>query len=294
LGGGGYFGSVIQVCCYTCNVTEFWDVPNFNLEQGTFFFFWWGFSWFFSVVPCALKYAATTSSFQIHCIYHTYSSIRQELFSYYIIWKTEVTTHKVKQVLWVFSWRRVILHSNKQVTVTSPSTLCIISAGELTVHEAPPHTIFSILLSCRPLLIEILCSAPLSHILNLCFPLVARDQDLHTKHPELDGCVNFNVLRISDTGAGLDIVKTRKISCPCQDTNWHFLRCIAYSIVTIPTELSPTPLQTLVITFFDASFHILELNVGSMLWDMVCDVVRHEKTQLLYMPRYISWKLQIW
>lgn len=98
---------------------------------------------------------------------------------------------------------------------------------------------------------EIFSSAPLSNILHLCFRSSGKGSRFTcTKNPELDRCVNFNLLRIIDIGAGLDIVKTRKSSCPCQDMNSHFLRCIAYSTVTIPTELSPAPLQTLVITFF--------------------------------------------
>ena len=48
-----------------------------------------GFSQLFQMNN-ALQYATTTSSFQIHSIYHIYISIRRELFSYYIIWKTEV------------------------------------------------------------------------------------------------------------------------------------------------------------------------------------------------------------
>jgi hypothetical protein len=111
-------------------------------------------------------------------------------------------------------------------------------------------TLYSLLHPVTSLLIEIFCSAPLSNILNL-FSLAARDQDLHAQNVQnWTFCVNFNLLVIIDIGVGLDIVKTRKISCPCQDMNSHFLRRTAYSIVTIPTELSSAPLQTSMITFF--------------------------------------------
>ena len=154
---------------------------------------------------------------------------------------------KVKQVLWVLSWRRVILHSNKQVTITSSFNTvhylcrCINSWSSWLYNFLHPPVIV-------PLNWNTLFSANIKHPASV-FSSCGKGSRF-TKNPELDRFVKINLLRITDIGAGLDIVKTRKGSCPCQDMNSHFLRCIAYSTVTVMTELFPAPLQTLVITFF--------------------------------------------
>ena len=44
--------------------------------------------------------------------------------------------------------------------------------------------------------------------------------------------------------------------------NSKFLRCIAYSLVTIPTELFPGHLQTLVITFFLCYLPYIRIKCG--------------------------------